>query len=104
MTRSGHAVIEGAGSWRFPGPNPNPYVQEHRDLIRSIVEGPRLNEARAVAESTLTAIMGRMSAYTGQTVTWEQAMSSQLDLSPPAYEFGELAVAPVAVPGKTPLI
>ena len=103
-TRPGHAVIEGAGSWRFPGPNPNPYVQEHRDLIRSILEGPRLNEARAVAESTLTAIMGRMSAYTGQAVTWEQAMSSQLDLSPPAYEFGELAVAPVAVPGKTPLM
>ena len=99
VTRSDHAVIEGARPWRFEGDNPNPYVQEHRDLIASTSGGPRLNEARAVAESTLTAIMGRMSAYTGQEVTWEQAMSSTLDLSPPAYVFGDLPVAPVAVPG-----
>ncbi len=99
VTRSGHAVIEGTRPWRFEGDNPNPYVQEHRDLIASTSGGPRLNEARAVAESTLTAIMGRMSAYTGQEVTWEQAMSSTLDLSPPAYVFGDLPVAPVAVPG-----
>ncbi len=75
VTRSGHAVIEGARPWRFEGDNPNPYVQEHRDLIASTSGGPRLNEARAVAESTLTAIMGRMSAYTGQKVTWEQAIT-----------------------------
>jgi myo-inositol 2-dehydrogenase / D-chiro-inositol 1-dehydrogenase len=47
-----------------------PYVQEHRDLIRSIREGEPLNEARNVAESTLVAIMGRISAYTGQIVRW----------------------------------
>jgi len=47
-----------------------PYVQEHRDLIRSIREGKPLNEARNVAESTLVAIMGRISAYTGQIVRW----------------------------------
>ena len=105
VTRPGHAVIEGENRWRFEGVNPtNPYVQEHRDLIRSITGGPRLNEARNVAESTLTAIMGRMSTYTGREVTWEQAMSSTLDLSPPAYEFGDLPVPPVAVPGRTPLI
>ena len=47
-----------------------PYVQEHRDLIKSIREGKPLNEARNVAESTLVAIMGRISAYTGQIVRW----------------------------------
>ena len=35
-----------------------------------------------MAESTLTAIMGRMSAYTGKAVTWEQALNSQQNLMP----------------------
>ena len=43
------------------------YVQEHTDLIASIRDGKPLNELKQVAESTLTAIMGRMSAYTGNT-------------------------------------
>jgi hypothetical protein len=48
--------------------------------------------------------MGRMSAYTGKRVTWDQAMNSALDLSPPAYAFGDLPVGPVPMPGRTPLI
>jgi hypothetical protein len=57
-----------------------------------------------VAESTLTAIMGRMAAYTGKVVTWDQAMNSTLDLSPVKYEMGPLPTGEVAVPGKTPLV
>ncbi|MDY7109596.1 MAG: gfo/Idh/MocA family oxidoreductase, partial [Planctomycetota bacterium] len=99
-------VIEGENAWRFEGKNPNPYVQEHRDLIAGIVgEGKRLNEARRVAESTLTAIMGRMSTYTGQQVTWEQAMNSELHLAPPTYSFDvDLAIPSVAMPGQTELV
>lgn len=105
VSRPGFAVIEGDGAWRFGEENPNPYEREHVNLIASIRgEGRYLNEARQVAESTLTAIMGRMSAYTGKEITWEQAMGSQLDLSPAAYEMGELAVGGVAVPGSTPVI
>ena len=48
--------------------------------------------------------MGRMSAYTGQEVTWEQALESSLDLSPDAYEFGSLPTPSVAIPGRTPLV
>ncbi len=49
--------------------------------------------------------MGRMSAYTGQEVTWEQAMNSKLDLVPKKFDMAaSLPVEPVAVPGKTPLI
>jgi len=82
------------------------YVREHKDLIDSIRAGRPINEGRQVAESTLTAIMGRMSAYTGKLVTWEQAMNSQLDLWPKTdLEFGApMAVAPVAMPGKEQLI
>jgi hypothetical protein len=50
------------------------------------------------------AIMGRMSAYTGKAITWEQAMNSKLDLMPPNLAFGPLPVPEVAVPGRTPLI
>jgi len=115
-TSNAHSSIRGAGaggdrsprptdsSWRFEGNVPNPYVQEHVDLIQSIRSGKPLNEARQVAESSLTAIMGRMSAYTGQEVTWEQALQSKLDLFPKTLAFGPLAVDPVAVPGKTPLV
>ena len=49
--------------------------------------------------------MGRMSTYTGRPVTWKFALEeSKLDLRPTFEEFGELAVAPVAVPGTTKLI
>jgi predicted dehydrogenase len=104
-SRPGFAVIEGADGWRFSGRNGNPYVDEHVNLLKSIRgEGPYLNEARRVAESTLTAIMGRMSAYTGKAVTWEQALDSALDLSPAAYAFGGLPVREVPMPGRTPLV
>ena len=105
ILRPGYAVIEGSSPWRFGDENRNPYVEEQRALVDSITnEGPHCNEARTVALSTLTAIMGRMSTYTGQQVTWEQIMDSQLDLSPPAYEFTDLPVPPVAMPGTTPLV
>ena len=48
--------------------------------------------------------MGRMATYTGQEITWEKALHSKEDLSPAKYEFGPLAVAPVARPGITKFI
>jgi predicted dehydrogenase len=70
-----------------------PYVQEHRDLIRSMREGKPLNEARNVAQSTLVAIMGRISAYTGQIVRWSDLTKNtespwyNLTLTPAARDF-----------------
>ncbi len=107
ITRPGMAAMTGAPPhqpWMFSGENPNPYEQEHRDLAAAITGGNRFNETRSVAAATLTAIMGRMSAYTGKEVTWEQALNSKEDLSPPSYEFGPLPVPPVAMPGRTPLV
>lgn len=94
--------IRGETDWKYEGPNPNPYVQEHADLIAGIRAGRPINETTQVAESCMTAIMGRMSAYTGQEITWEQAMESQEDLTPEKLEFGPLPTPPVAVPGRTP--
>jgi predicted dehydrogenase len=100
----GYGEIKGEAAWKFEGEEMNPYVQEHADLIRSLRAGKPLNEGRQVAESTMCAIIGRMSAYTGRAVSWEWAMSSsQLDLMPKTLEFGPNPVDPVAVPGKTAL-
>ncbi|MGQ9455515.1 MAG: Gfo/Idh/MocA family oxidoreductase [Armatimonadota bacterium] len=97
-------TIRGAVQWRYDGPGCHPYVQEHADLVASIRSGEPLNEAQQVADSTMTAIMGRMSAYTGQEITWEMAVNSQENLMPEKLEFGPLPVPPVAIPGKTPFI
>jgi predicted dehydrogenase len=97
--------ITGATPWTFEGDETNPYVQEHIDLIASIRKGTPLNEGRQVAESTMCAIMGRMSAYTGRMISWDWAMkTSQLSLAPAKYEFGPNLVDPVAVPGFTVLV
>lgn len=78
----------------------NPYVQEHIDLQASITgDGPYLNEAMQVAESTFTAIVGRMAAYTGQKLEWEKALNSDLDIFPKKLSFDEpLPYDPIPVP------
>ncbi len=97
--------IVGEKTYKYEGPNVNGQRQEQVALIKGIREGKPLNEGRQIAESTLAAIMGRMSAYTGRELKYDWVLNaSKLDLSPPKYEFGDLPVAPVAVPGKTELI
>ncbi len=98
-------TITGENPYKFEGDNPNPYVVEHADLLKSIRAGKPLNEGKQIAESTLCAIMGRMSAYTGKELSWNWTMkSSKLDLRPEKYELGDIPVPPVAIPGQTPLI
>jgi len=83
-------------------PDRNAYVQEHVDLFNSILKNEPLNEARNVAESTLTAIMGRISTYTGKMIRWKdltENMSSpwyNLTLTPTAADFetGEVVAPP----------
>jgi predicted dehydrogenase len=104
-TDGANGYIKGPKAYTVEEESPNPYVQEHADLVASIRNGKPLNEGKRIAESTLTAIMGRMSAYTGRALSWDWAMNaSKLDLSPPRYEFGDLPLDPVAVPGKSELI
>jgi predicted dehydrogenase len=90
--------------WRYqevPGDPDDMYQNEHNELFSSIRTGKPINDGEWMSQSTLMAIMGRMAAYTGQAITWEMAMNSREDLTPPAYEFGPLPVAPVAMPGIT---
>ena len=103
-SQSGSAEIYGPDAWKFTGRQSNPYVQEHKDLQASIRgTGAHLNEGQRIAESTMTAIMGREAAYTGQVIGWDEIMSSDLDLSPEVYAFAENPQDVVAVPGVTEL-
>ncbi len=101
LMRPGFARIENGEAWRYTGPNNNPYVTEHVDLQRAIRSGNRINETQNVAYSTLTAIMGREAAYTGQEITWDQALNSKQDLMPAVLAFTECPTPPVPIPGKT---
>ena len=94
-------VIDTA-SLRGAHPPVDPYVQEHVDMMNSILgKGPYVNEAMAVAESTMTCIMGREAAYSGQKITWEMIMNSQQDLLPKSFDYRDsLPVPPLPVPGK----
>jgi myo-inositol 2-dehydrogenase / D-chiro-inositol 1-dehydrogenase len=96
-------AIAGAQAWKFDGKDSAPYVQEHTDFIASLRAGKPLNELKNVAESTMTAIMGRMSAYTGLAVSWDEALNSKESLMPEALRFGPMEVPPVAMPGRTKL-
>jgi predicted dehydrogenase len=86
-------------SWRFRGADPNPYQQEHEDLIASIREGKPINDAQAIAESTMVGIMGREAVYSGKAVSWDEAMQCTKRLGPEKYELGPFPTPPVAMPG-----
>ncbi|HJT33333.1 MAG TPA: Gfo/Idh/MocA family oxidoreductase [Pirellulales bacterium] len=96
--------ITGENAWRYRGPTPNMYQVEHNELFASIRSGQPIDNSLYMARSTMMAILGRMATYTGQTITWDQAMSSQEDLTPPAYEWSSLPTPPVALPGITKFV
>jgi hypothetical protein len=80
------------------------YQVEHNELFASIRSGNPINNSEYMARSSMLAIMGRMATYTGQTITWDQAINSKEDLTPAKYEWGPLPVAPVALPGVTQFV
>ena len=105
-THTHNGEILGAAAWKWSSAQKpvDPYVQEHTDLVASIRKGQPLNELKQVAESTLTAIMGREAAYTGQELTWDDVLNADQVLAPPDVGFVSLPVPPIPMPGKTKLV
>lgn len=94
--------IVGEKNWTFQGTKNDMYQAEHDALFASIRQGKPINDGQRMVTSTMLAIMGRMAAYTGQQVTWDQAMNSQQKLGPDKLEWNmSLPVAPMALPGVT---
>jgi predicted dehydrogenase len=103
----GTAKIIGEKPWEFGSKEArqqNMYQNEHNELFAAIRAGKPINDGEWMVNSTLLGIMGRMATYTGQVITWEQVLHSKEDLTPAKYEFGPLAVPPVARPGQTRLV
>ncbi|GAA5484133.1 Gfo/Idh/MocA family protein [Haloferula sargassicola] len=88
----------------------NSMVQEHVDLLRGVLEEKPLNDAERIAQVTAVAIMGRLSAYSGQLVRWVDLMENKkspfydLALQPSPLDFEKGAIQLPAeeppVPGK----
>ena len=78
------------------------YQAEHDALFASIRQGKPINDGERMATSTLLALMGRMAAYTGQQITWEQALNSQEKVFPEALAWDStLPEQPMPRPGMT---
>jgi hypothetical protein len=96
--------INAGERWRYSGPSNDMYQTEHDELFAAIRAGKPINDGVWMTHSTLMAIMGRMAAYTGQQVTWEQALNSEERLVPDPLTWDQkLDVRPMARPGFTKL-
>lgn len=94
--------ITGANPWAYEGEGNSMYQQEHDELFASIRAGQPINDGVWMTHSTLLGIMVRMSAYTGQVVTWDEALASTERLGPENYELSSpVPVEPIPVPGET---
>jgi len=96
--------LHGNEIWKYPHPEEgdtesewkvtNPFVQEHINLVTGIRTGKPVNDAEAQVNSTLMTIMGRIAAYTGKDVTWEEMLNSDIYLGPKIYAFGPVTGIP----------
>ena len=97
--------ISGETAWRYPAAQlrrDDMYQQEHTELFASIRRGEPINDGDWMSKSALMGIMGRMACYTGQSITWEQALNSRQNLAPASYRMDQaLPVPEVARPGIT---
>ncbi|MEA5063804.1 MAG: Gfo/Idh/MocA family oxidoreductase, partial [Petrimonas sp.] len=94
--------------WEYPHPKEgdtqsewnvkNPYVQEHINLVTAIRSGNTINDGEDQAYSSLVTIMGRMAAYTGKDITWDEVLNADLYLGPKTYVMGPVENIPETIP------
>ena len=111
---SGNRIsVRGGESWRFKAEGAkDPYQQEHDDLFEAIRNNKDYNEAEYGAHSTMTAILGRMAAYSGKELEWKEAIESKVEIFPktlawdadPGPKPGADGYYPKAIPGTTKVI
>jgi myo-inositol 2-dehydrogenase / D-chiro-inositol 1-dehydrogenase len=105
--------IRGEKPWRWQG-HCDPYQIEHDKLFAAIRSGNPINSGYYMADSTLTAVMGQISCYTGEEVTWEQVTKSDFAYPPkpedchdgmePPTKPDATGSYPVYIPGRTRLL
>ncbi|NLY00285.1 MAG: Gfo/Idh/MocA family oxidoreductase [Rhodopirellula sp.] len=101
--------IEGATNWEYTGPKCNMTEEEQRELFQAVRAGKPINNGNYMFNSTMIGILGRMVCFTGQEVTWDDALKSTYQIGPtdptwdmqPPVKPNEEGVYPVAIPGVT---
>jgi predicted dehydrogenase len=96
--------IKGETTWKHETPpegNGDMYLHEHEEFFAGIRSGKHRDDSEWMNNSTLMSIMGRMAAYSGQAVTWQQALASVERHGPASYAFGDVPTTPVPRPGHT---
>lgn len=101
-------------TWRYSGPEPDPYQVEHDLLFDAIRQDQPYNETERCANAVMIAILGRMACESGQFITWDEAAASSLELapgldrftldSPPPVHADANGRYPVAMPGQTKVL
>lgn len=94
--------ITGSQTWKYEGPQPSMHQNEQTEFLASIRAGQPINDGERMAKTSLMAIMGRMAAYTGQEITWQQALNSQQSLVPEHLDWDTvIELTPPPQPGQT---
>ncbi|MDH6311490.1 myo-inositol 2-dehydrogenase/D-chiro-inositol 1-dehydrogenase [Parabacteroides sp. PFB2-10] len=108
--------LDGSIAWQYPYPAegdadqsmavPDPYAQELIRLVTAIRRHQPVNDTEIHVQSTLMAMMGRESAYTGKFITWDEMLTSSQKLGPETYAFGPVAGITEEIPlaGAKPVI
>jgi myo-inositol 2-dehydrogenase/D-chiro-inositol 1-dehydrogenase len=102
---NGHEIT-GKTKWTFQGEQNDMYQTEHDELFASIRKSKPINDGESMARSSMLGILGRMAAYSGQTITWDEALSSNQVLGPPVGQYTwelKWPSAEIAMPGITKL-
>ncbi len=79
--------IEGENPWHAEKSAVSMYDVEHKELFESIRQGQPINNGHYMVLSSLLAILAQMVCYTGEEITWEQLMDSQLSFALPKYSW-----------------
>jgi hypothetical protein len=98
--------ITGRSPWKFQGERNNMYQTEHDEFFAAIRKNKPMNDGEWMAKSTMLGVLGRMVAYSGQTITWDEAINSNLSLAPAIDQYSWDLKWPgteVAKPGITKL-
>jgi myo-inositol 2-dehydrogenase/D-chiro-inositol 1-dehydrogenase len=101
---NGTHTIEGVEPWKGAAEGNDMYQREHDLLFKAIRTNNPVNDGVRMSHSTLLAIMGRMAAYTGQSVSWERALNSKENLNEVPWAMGGRELPTLAMPGKTKLL
>lgn len=100
-------TITGKNAWNYEGERNNMYQTQHDELFQAIRNNKPINDGEWMANSSMLAVLGRMVGYSGQEITWEEAIQSEIQLGPNLEDYHwdlKWPVSEVPVPGKTKVL